>query len=813
MQTGKGVPTENQSIGEPSCESQGVCERRGSDVFHFPQSPLKNSSTDSREADQEVEPQGPSLDPSQHAGRGGHDEEAAADRGAQQAGRTSAIPLDNSRVETALDRTPTRAGAEPGQEPGGAGGRRHDPDGVGDCDQPQEAEEGTTDCPVPGPHGPPALRARDYIAAGKASSGMGDREHRADSFRLCRIRKACCGDLRAGRRGHGLLCLDREDLRGREGCRQPLEAPGEVAHQEPTEQAGQGPGQGLRQGDPSHRKLDRIPGDKCSAGAHESRQAAPGGSLQHEGQRRASPEGGASIGCPDVLLGRDGRQLQESEPEPVGDAVLSGDEESDPVFKKLSSEKASHIEKLSGDVVPGLFQGLVSSGRPVVMEVACHPDSLIGQAVQDCTGDSSSCSRVSVWNGGDLATSASVKLVLERVRRERPQNIWIATPCGPYSPLQRTNCRNPDQIAELEKKRAWARRVYVGAAVVARFAAQHGSHVTWEWSEKCEAWRFPWIQKMIRDLDMRFAITHGCRVGLRSAKDRKLLRKGWKIATTHSRLADCTQCTCQCGHHYQHGRCEGKDAEASARYTPEYAKRVAKVMCQELSHQQVIAECQGNSSLPVMFGVGGTCQCDEPCFKNQQQPCGQCVCTEQAYEAREADQPTAQEAEEVFETAGPPEMEAANWNQREMEEVEGLAKELRKKQRFDFASCERLVELFPKGPKPSRPGACADQEGRYDVFGAYVYGNQQGITRRTREFPECTRYLNMFMSFHCGKKYRWTSFAVNQNRELKAHRDVNNNEEQPNVAIGMGNYQGGGIWVQENIQSKERGWDQSESGE
>ena len=493
--------------------------------------------------------------------------------------------------------------------------------------------------------------------------------------------------------------------------------------------------------------------------------------------------------------------------------TVEGDDKPDPIFKQLSSEKASHIEKLSGDIVPGLFQGLVVSGRPVVMEVACHPDSLIGQAVQDCTGNSSSCSRVSVWNGGDLATNDGIKLVLERVRRERPQNVWIATPCGPYSPLQRTNCRNDAQIDELEKKRAWARRVYVGAAVVARFAAQQGSHVIWEWSERCEAWRFPWIQKLIKDLDMKTSVTHGCRVNLRSVKDKRLLRKGWKIATTHSRLADYMQCPCQCGSSYQHGRCEGQDADASARYTPEYAQKVARILCQELTHQQVISECQGKSSLPAMFGLGGVCQCEEACFKKQQQQCGHCVCSETTSEDPEREQFSASTAEEVFETAEPPETEAANWSQREMEEAEGLARDLRKKQRFDFSSCEKLVHMLPQGQKPGRIGTITSSEGRYDVFGAYVYGSQKGVTRRTREFPECTRYLNMFMSFHCGKKYRWTSFAINQNRELKAHRDVNNDKDQPNITIGMGDYSGGGIWVQENVQSRERGWDQLGSGD
>ena len=71
----------------------------------------------------------------------------------------------------------------------------------------------------------------------------------------------------------------------------------------------------------------------------------------------------------------------------------------------------------------GLFQSVVGYDRPAVMEVACHPDSLIGQAVQEATGNTNACSRASIWNGGDLATSAGIKLILERVRLEGPYNL------------------------------------------------------------------------------------------------------------------------------------------------------------------------------------------------------------------------------------------------------------------------------------------------------------------------------------------------------------------------------------------------------
>ena len=161
----------------------------------------------------------------------------------------------------------------------------------------------------------------------------------------------------------------------------------------------------------------------------------------------------------------------------------------------LSAQQAQHLEYEVGALVPHLFQQLVDLGdsgtqRPILMEVACEPQSLLSQAVQSQTGDPNSAARCSLWN---LSTGVGVRLVIDRIRQERPQNVWIATPCGPFSPLQHTNQRTPEQCEDLRKKRQEPMKIYVGASCVVHVCMQLGIHCIWEWAERSDAWRPPLI--------------------------------------------------------------------------------------------------------------------------------------------------------------------------------------------------------------------------------------------------------------------------------------------------------------------------------
>ena len=91
------------------------------------------------------------------------------------------------------------------------------------------------------------------------------------------------------------------------------------------------------------------------------------------------------------------------------------------------------------------------------------------------------------------------------------------------------------------------------------------------------------LQRLVQRYNLHVVTCKGCRVNARHSKSQLLLQKGWKLATTCGRMAEVMQLPCR-----WLGNCRTRD------YTPEFAKRVAQVMLQELSRQQVQWECQGS---------------------------------------------------------------------------------------------------------------------------------------------------------------------------------------------------------------------------
>ena len=91
------------------------------------------------------------------------------------------------------------------------------------------------------------------------------------------------------------------------------------------------------------------------------------------------------------------------------------------------------------------------------------------------------------------------------------------------------------------------------------------------------------------------------------------------------------------------------------------------------------------------------------------------------------------------------------------------------------------------------------------AFGAYSYGANHGVCKSTKQFPKFLKYLNMFLTRQTKTPRKWTSLVVNINNRMPMHRDVHNQVNQPNVVIGLGKYEQGGLWVQETVQAKEMG--------
>ena len=483
------------------------------------------------------------------------------------------------------------------------------------------------------------------------------------------------------------------------------------------------------------------------------------------------------------------------------DATLS----EGPVNQRLPTSLARHLEETAWAIVPNLFQDLSGSSRKVLMEVCCESDSVLAHTIQQDAGTEAAASRCSLWNACDVGTSSGVKLVLERIRLEKPQTVWCSPPCGPYSPIQNLNQRNKKQIEELQQKRLEARKIYVGCSIIAHYCIQQGIHFVWEMSEKCLAWRLPLLQRLRQKYSLFEAVTKGCSVNLREAPGEALLQKGWRILTTHARLASVMDMPCRCPKQYRHGRCEGRMTKASGLYTQEYAKRVSRVLRQELDHQTVAQECQGRTCLPEAFGEGAACVCEEVNVPNlPAQTCPCCLLGRDEVPGMgvkggvflsDSGHPVeTPHGSQVVASGDPGGPRGPGMENKQGSEVEVAAKVALDGQDWSWETCLKILEgLGPRETSERGPSGSRTPK-TYEFGYEGVTGDPKTYKDTTRR-PQTVKYLNEFLRQCLPKQACWTSFRVERDVERPVQRDTDGKRVSLSYIVGLGNYTGGELLV------------------
>lgn len=290
----------------------------------------------------------------------------------------------------------------------------------------------------------------------------------------------------------------------------------------------------------------------------------------------------------------------------------------------MSAPEQQHLVDSVDALVPSALGTLVAHGPTNLLEVACNPDSVLSTTMHHLTGDTNTAVRCSIWNGCDLTTGAGVRSVLNKIDLHRPKHVWVSPICGPYSVMQNINQRTEEQKASLEAKRKSALKQYVACGIIFRYCHQRGIDVTWEWSQSCQAWRLPLIQKLMVDCQPHFAVIRGCQVNLRDAKQR-FISKGWKIMTTNELMAEWLDLPCRCSPGTIHVPCEGSLTSRTAYYTKEFAKRVCRCILKGVDgsrlQQELFMGYQGDS----LFGLGTSCSCSHGQQHGANLTCGSCT--------------------------------------------------------------------------------------------------------------------------------------------------------------------------------------------
>ena len=479
--------------------------------------------------------------------------------------------------------------------------------------------------------------------------------------------------------------------------------------------------------------------------------------------------------------------------------------------EQLSEQQARSLEAKASSIVPGLFQDLVGHQRPMLMQYSERPDTALIQAVQERAKSSDSAWHAGPWNGCDLLTKEGLRLLLEHIRRDQPQHVWLAPPSGAHSPLTNMHQRTEAQRDALQQKRQEALRRYVACACVVHLCIQLGIHVSWEMPEQSQAWRLPLLSKLRDKYGLYTAVTKGCAVNRRNEPGGPLIRQGWRLLTTHKALSESLNLGCRCHKQYQHGNCTGSPKQAELPYTKEYAQRVARHLHQELSHDATIRECAGSTMLVSGFGEGEFCTCGEVCMPRVAQECANCmkgrthvqlqandevmmtssnrpedgdVGDEVVHEDRSGDAyVTADGCREVF-------------AEEQTQKVEAQAQELMRQQQYQHKHCEGLIHMLPQSRHKNQRSVIQEERPRYLTFGLYAYGNQYGVTKCTLKFPKTCQYLLQYLQHWAREPLECTSFVINDNGTLKLHKDHHNSPGYPNYLMGITAYQKGGLWIE-----------------
>ena len=132
-------------------------------------------------------------------------------------------------------------------------------------------------------------------------------------------------------------------------------------------------------------------------------------------------------------------------------------------------------------------------------------------------------------------------------------------------------------------------------------------------------------------------------------------------------------------------------------------------------------------------------------------------------------------------------------------EVESFAEYLIALESYDYQSMEALIETMQ--PRAVRPGRQSVTPGRKDafslVFGLYAHGEFFGCTKDSARYPTVARFFNECLRrLPESQGARWTSLTVLVNMRGAMHLDAHNSPSTGNLALGLGNYQGGELWVE-----------------
>ncbi|CAE7714188.1 unnamed protein product, partial [Symbiodinium microadriaticum] len=421
-----------------------------------------------------------------------------------------------------------------------------------------------------------------------------------------------------------------------------------------------------------------------------------------------------------------------------------------------------------------LLLGLQMSGRDCLWEISGAPHCWLSLAAEE---HGLSSFPVNLRNGFDIYHKDTWARLRDLRRERKPLKLWFSLPFTKWCSWTSVNYNNPEGQEKLatarrkERRLLWEVNQFIKEAMYEDPAIQ--IYFEWPWPNN------GWKQRPMEDLQEHMADqgtpwlscrVDGCNYGLRTEDGNQFIKRPWLIRTTDECFHRVFRAKVCPGNHGIHADVS-KVTAASSFYPWRLVQAIARHWRDQLAparHHRLLLQ---REEIPQRAGGDDLEDADHLGYLPTEH-----LAVEDEVE-EEHDLLTMKEDERLI--------------------VEHMAREARLRQDFSMDTCQVIMmELAHRlGCASSRHGRWPQGSPLHVVFGGYSHGKFGGLTTSTTKFPEVVKFLNLYL-MHYNPRGQWSSLMVTFNGRALPHRDHHNMKNTTNLLHCLGNFEGGGLWIQ-----------------
>ena len=201
-----------------------------------------------------------------------------------------------------------------------------------------------------------------------------------------------------------------------------------------------------------------------------------------------------------------------------------------------------------------------------LVEAFCSHDSMMTQVAQRA---GMTTERWTI-DDYDLSTESGFAQAEQRLRDLRPRRLWLSPECGPFSQMQNTNQRTPEQVNNLIEKRKRGFKQWLNCIRLAWVQLELGGYFYIEQPQRCMTWRLEdMTTRQLVDELSSYCIRDQCFDGLKHPRSGKPMMKGTRIQSNDYSFTLHFGQRCV-GHDTEHATIEGGKVTSGTSFYPQH---------------------------------------------------------------------------------------------------------------------------------------------------------------------------------------------------------------------------------------------------